>query len=109
MLWEAASRNMSSSTKIPYAPDRDFPHVFTCEYSIPGRQQPARVAMRMRMRPIGMDVLNSLVESGDLDPKVISQMPTFTLYNTVTGWKKEDGGALEQRELVIEPMPITCP
>lgn len=38
---------------------------------------PARVSARLRMRPIGIDVLEDLVASGDLDPAVLARMPTF--------------------------------
>jgi hypothetical protein len=44
---------------------------------VPLPQMPDRVTFRMRLQPIGLDVLNSLVDSGDLDPSVAGNMPTF--------------------------------
>ncbi|HSY25710.1 MAG TPA: multiheme c-type cytochrome [Polyangiaceae bacterium] len=38
---------------------------------------PDRVTMRLRLQPIGIDVLQDLVASGDLDAAVIAEMPTF--------------------------------
>jgi hypothetical protein len=38
---------------------------------------PARVTLRIRIQPVGLDVLQDLVESNDLDPAVVAQMPTF--------------------------------
>jgi hypothetical protein len=38
---------------------------------------PDRVTMRLRLQPIGVDVLQDLVASGDLDADVIAEMPTF--------------------------------
>jgi Cytochrome c554 and c-prime len=38
---------------------------------------PARVTLRIRIQPVGLDVLNDLVSTGDLDPSVVSKMPTF--------------------------------
>ncbi len=39
--------------------------------------KPARVTLRMRIQPVGLDVLQDLVQSGDLDPSVVARMPTF--------------------------------
>jgi hypothetical protein len=39
--------------------------------------KPARVTLRMRIQPVALDVLQDLVESGDLDPSVVAEMPTF--------------------------------
>lgn len=38
---------------------------------------PDRVTMRLRLQPVGVDVLRDLVASGDLDPALIAKMPTF--------------------------------
>jgi hypothetical protein len=51
---------------------------------------PARVTARMRMRPIGLDVLEDLVDSGDLDPAIVAQMPTLDFGATIT-WTPEKG------------------
>ncbi len=58
-----------------------------------GAGLPARVTARLRMRPIGMDVLQDLVDSGDLDPSIPAQMPTFT-FGAQIEWKAEDGFTL---------------
>jgi hypothetical protein len=42
------------------------------------------------MRPIGQDVLQDLVASGDLDPAIAAQMPTFT-FGTQIEWRPSDG------------------
>jgi hypothetical protein len=51
---------------------------------------PARVTARLRMRPIGLDVLQDLVDSGDLAPALIAQMPTFT-FGAQLEWTPSDG------------------
>lgn len=51
---------------------------------------PARVTARLRMRPIGIDVLEDLVESGDLDAAIVAEMPTFT-FGTQIEWTPADG------------------
>ncbi len=47
---------------------------------------PDRVTMRVRARPIGLDVLDDLIDSGDLDPAVRAAMPTFDLEGTALEW-----------------------
>jgi hypothetical protein len=66
---------------------------------------PARVEAHLRMRPMGMDVLQDLVRSRDLDPAILSEVPTFTLYGTDIEWKIEDG----TRTLSApKPSPLDC-
>ena len=42
------------------------------------------------MRPIGLDVLEDLVDSGDLDPAIVAQMPTLD-FGAQIEWTPEDG------------------
>jgi hypothetical protein len=39
--------------------------------------KPVRVTLRIRIQPVGLDVLNDLVQSKDLDPAIVASMPTF--------------------------------
>ncbi len=50
---------------------------------------PDRITMRVRARAIGLDVLDDLIESGDLDPAIRDAMPTFDLAGTVLTWTPE--------------------
>ena len=45
-----------------------------------------RVTVRVRLRPMGFDVLRDFVASGDLDEAVIDAMPTYDLASTVLEW-----------------------
>ncbi|MCA9684344.1 MAG: hypothetical protein KC457_19265, partial [Myxococcales bacterium] len=47
---------------------------------------PASVDMRVLLRPIGLEVLHELVESGDLDPAVLDWSATFEVAPTVLEW-----------------------
>lgn len=38
---------------------------------------PDRVTLRVRLQPVGLDVLDDLIATGDLDPAVRDRMPTF--------------------------------
>jgi hypothetical protein len=44
--------------------------------------QPDRVTMRVRLQPIGLDVIDDLIGSGDLEPSVRASIPTFDLGTT---------------------------
>lgn len=45
-----------------------------------------RVTVRVRIRPMGFDVLRDFAASGDLDPALIDEMPTFDLASTELEW-----------------------
>jgi hypothetical protein len=56
----------------------------------PDGKLPARITARLRIRPIGHDVLQDLVESGDLDPKIAARVPTLNFGATIE-WTPADG------------------
>jgi hypothetical protein len=47
---------------------------------------PDRVEVAVKVEPIGRELLDELVASGDLDPAVRDAMPTFTLGPTAVTW-----------------------
>ena len=96
MFWEAGRE--PASKLLPPLTSVDAPHSVPCRYRIPGGKRPARIELRMRMRPVGIDVLQDLVDSGDLDPKVIDKMPTFDMRNTVGVWTAANG-AFQQTQV----------
>jgi hypothetical protein len=49
-----------------------------------------RVTTRVRLRPVGLDVLDSLIDSGDLDPALRAQMQTFDYPSTVLEWTPDN-------------------
>jgi hypothetical protein len=50
---------------------RSFPRAATLPAT------PDRVTLRVRFQPIGLDVIDELIASGDLDPALRAKMPTF--------------------------------
>ncbi len=48
-----------------------------------------RVTMRLRIRPVGLDVIDDLIASGDLAPGFRDEMPVFDLGSTVLEWTPE--------------------
>ena len=51
---------------------------------------PERVDMRVRLRPIGLEILRDLVASGDLAEEIVASMPTYTLGITQLSWRATD-------------------
>jgi hypothetical protein len=98
MFWEAAKSKAHpdgyESNVLPVATTSyiDGTRAVVKQYraSTPDGRLPARVTARLRIRPIGIDVLQDLVESGDLDPAIVAEMPTFT-FGAQLEWKPEDG------------------
>lgn len=45
-----------------------------------------RVTTRLRIRPVGLDVIDSLIDSGDLDPLYRERIDTFDVEPTVLEW-----------------------
>ena len=64
----------------------------THRWTIPG-PTPARIAMRVRLRPMARHVLDALVASGDLAPAIRAAAPTYTLAATELEWRPEAGPA----------------
>jgi nitrate/TMAO reductase-like tetraheme cytochrome c subunit len=79
----------------------------TYRFPLPGNGPgaTARVVGHLRMRPMGVDVLQDLVDSGDLDPAAVAQMPTFTLAGTEVEWKVADG----YDPVTPKPDSLDCP
>jgi hypothetical protein len=89
MFWEAQQPS-KSELLLPARRLGDVFHYKDVTFTLPPGRKPARAVMRMRMRPMGLDVLQSLVDSGDLDPKILAKVPTFTTNNTYREWHAED-------------------
>jgi len=90
-LWQAfdvqASMLPPAVTNDPQDPA--YYHAVSKTYLPP--PQTDRITMRVRAVPVGLDVLNDLVSSGDLDPSIVSAMPTFDLQGTVLEWNTSSG------------------
>jgi hypothetical protein len=109
MFWQAAMSSAHprgyESNLLPVATTTYIQgkHAVIKQYRLRGRGPkglPARVTARLRIRPIGLDVLQDLVDSGDLDPAVLAQMPTLN-FGTQIEWTPEKG--------VMKTVPSTVP
>ncbi len=87
MFWEAAKSGPESNA-LPPQTEPGVRHYAECSYSTDGAliDPPARIQVHLRMRPMGVDVLQDLVDSGHLDPKYVTLMPTFTVAHREFVW-----------------------
>ncbi|HET6339754.1 MAG TPA: multiheme c-type cytochrome [Polyangiales bacterium] len=79
MFWEAVDYK---TDLMPYATDPNPAITHTAQRTFRGApllKVPVRMEGWIRLRPMGIDVLQDLVQSGHLDPAVISAMPTLTV------------------------------
>ena len=107
-FWKAASSrtypNGYTALTLPFTVDPSAPHTLTARYNIARHRDIARMTVRLRMRAIGMDVLEELTRSGDLAASVLEQIPTFTLHGAAVEWRPNEP---ELRSLL--PDDLTCP
>lgn len=73
-------------------------------YRIVG-ETPDRITVRVRVRPIGLEILDDLIASGDLDPALRDRIPTFTLAGTVLEWTRD---AAERRVSPLSGREAWC-
>lgn len=69
--------------------DPRYPHAV--EKSYPLTVLPTKVRMKVKMRPVGLEMFEEIIEAGDLDPEIMKRVPTFTLSGTVLEWTEADG------------------
>ena len=91
MFWEAASTTGLGTETLPVGKSLvPGSHSLTRGYTL--GTAPARIEFRVRMRPIGLDVLDSLIDSGHLAPEIRDAMPTFTVYSGESVWNPNTDG-----------------
>ena len=80
--WEAVSMD---SDLLPAPPAAYVSMHVLREWRVPDAA-PDAVSVRVQLRPVGFDVLDDLVESGDLDAAVRDAMQTLDLSSTALTW-----------------------
>jgi hypothetical protein len=110
MFWQAASTEGNElpvqTTFDPTNPAYYATHIFqrfprALNAVLP--QMPDKVTMRIRIQPVGLDVLNDLVSSKDLDPSIAAAMPTFDATPLLT-WTPATATLTYQEDGV----PVAC-
>jgi hypothetical protein len=94
MFWEVASVENSLLTPLVTTDPSDprFVHATTREYPLVGGR-PERIEMVVHVQPIGLDLIDDLIATGDLDAKVRTVAPTFTIKSSHLVWTPETAGA----------------
>lgn len=90
-MWQAASYEVASllPKTTDVASDPAFDKSQTRSWLVDANVD--RVAARVRLIPIGLDVVDDLVASGDLDPSLRARISAFTLRGTVLEWTADRG------------------
>jgi hypothetical protein len=81
MFWNATSLDTSRGDQpipLPNQPQKGT-HTRICKFPAPGISIISRLQFKLRMRPVGMDVLQDLVASGHLSPDVVAKVPILTV------------------------------
>jgi hypothetical protein len=110
MFWEAAGVEgnglPAQATFDPLDP-RFYQTHLVRSYPRAGNMPSAvdRVTMRVRVRPMGLDVLDSLVGSGDLDPAIRNAMGTLDVGEPLE-WKASDAASYVTYE--EDRVPFSC-
>jgi nitrate/TMAO reductase-like tetraheme cytochrome c subunit len=84
MFWDIAATEERTLPVV--TEDNWIDHSVTVRWPLPG-ETPDRVTAAVHIRPIGLDLLTDLSDSGDLDLATLTRLPpTFTLSETVLEW-----------------------
>jgi Cytochrome c554 and c-prime len=101
MFWDAASLDKTRPAPIPLPlTAMAGTHTKSCTFSAPGVNPIPTIELKLRMRPIGMDVLQDLVNSGHLSPDIPAKMPTLTVWTRYAHYNPETN-----QYLVDDPTP----
>jgi hypothetical protein len=108
MFWEAAPSEAHPDgvlgSLLPVATTLGVPHSRSRVYQV--LPPPERVEIQVQIRAMGLDVLQDLVDSGDLDAAVSSEIPTHVLHGSRVTWSR----AADRFSCVSKPgrNPIDC-
>jgi hypothetical protein len=91
-MWQAATAH---DVSLPVAVTNDpadprFDHSVSRTYAFPASADDVRI--RVRLAPVAIEVVQSLVASGDLDPAYPATLHVYTLAGTEREWTAANGG-----------------
>jgi hypothetical protein len=91
MFWEAASYDSKLLPALPPGANvKGSDHWLQQEFNPRLREPAARIDLELRIRPMGIDVLQDLVASGHLAPEIVQAMPTFSVARAEATYSKDD-------------------
>ncbi|MEO8876876.1 MAG: multiheme c-type cytochrome [Polyangiaceae bacterium] len=90
-MWQAVTTEGTfltpSVTNNPQDPG--YYHALSHTYDVPPNAD--RITMRLRIISIGLDVIDALIASGDLDASLRANVPVYTLAGTTLEWTTAKG------------------
>ena len=87
MFWEAASveSELLTASVTTDPTDPQYFHYKERSWTILGAV-PDRVTTRLRMRPMGLEVIDQLIDGGELEPSVRDAFREFEVANGAVEW-----------------------
>lgn len=73
--------------------DPRFNHSLTRAFSLGSVGMPDRIEAQVQIRPIGLEVIDALIDAGKLDPAIRDQIPTLLVTGTRLVWTAEAAGS----------------
>jgi hypothetical protein len=98
MFWQATRHDDVGNPSLPVP--QPPPSLHSASRSYPLTVTPARATVRVRIRPIGLDVLHELVNERYLDADLLAHMPTFTVHESELVWRSSDPFDVEERRVL---------
>ena len=91
--WQAStSRSSTLPPTVTLDPGNPgYEHAVSRHYAAPATVD--RVTMRVLVTPVGLDVVDALVATGDLDPSFRAMIPVYALASTALEWTADRGFA----------------
>jgi hypothetical protein len=77
------TNNVTTSEAFNNHRGRDFPQSTSMFIAAPADYARLKVTVRVRLQPMGYDVLDDLIGSGHLDPSLRVRMPIFDLLSNI--------------------------
>lgn len=95
MFWDVAriDSQLLPPTLTLDQSDPRFDHSVLREYDLGANPAPDRVTVAVHIRAMGLDVVDDLIESGDLEPAIRDRFETFTLEGSVLEWTPDRAGS----------------
>ncbi|HEX7478663.1 MAG TPA: hypothetical protein VF331_12710, partial [Polyangiales bacterium] len=117
MFWDAVPHTPdAASVMCDTLPETKSltPGSHSCEVRyrlVPPPPTTRRMRVQVHVQAVAREVLDSLVASGDLDPKLADKMPTLTLADSITEWNAGTDLAATDYNCVMNSVPNTldCP
>jgi hypothetical protein len=93
MMWQAATTQVAAlPVAITLDPtDPRYDHSVSKTFDVPSTSD--QITVRVRMTPIGLDVVDDLVASADLDPSYRANVPVYTMGGTTLTWTQAVNGS----------------